>query len=70
MWLCGAAASDDPITFGCAGRRFDGGGLDKLAFRRPPRDLFIDFARQSNDVLLGPAIVVQMILIRALPGSI
>jgi hypothetical protein len=34
-------------------RRFDGEGLGKFVFREPPSDLFIDFARQSTDVLPG-----------------
>jgi hypothetical protein len=51
--MCCAAASDDRKTFRRAGRRFDGEGLGKFDFRGPPSDLFIDFARQSTDVLPG-----------------
>jgi hypothetical protein len=52
--MCGAGAHDDRETFPrAAGQRFDGEGLGKFVFREPPRDLFIDFARQSTDVLAG-----------------
>ncbi|PZR94072.1 MAG: hypothetical protein DLM68_00165 [Hyphomicrobiales bacterium] len=51
--MCGAAAHDDRKIFRHARRRFDGEGLGKLVFRQPPSDLFIDFARQSTDVLPG-----------------
>jgi hypothetical protein len=51
--MCGAAARNDRKKFRRAGRQPHVEGLDKFAFREPPSDLFIDFARQSTDVLGG-----------------
>jgi hypothetical protein len=53
MWICDAAAHADRKTFRLAGRQLDGENLSNFVFREPPSDLFIDFARQSTDVLPG-----------------
>jgi hypothetical protein len=62
------------MPFGRAGRRFDGGGLDKLAFRQPPRVSSLTSRGNQTMFYLGPAIVVKISLIladsRPPPGSI
>jgi hypothetical protein len=65
------AAHHDRNTFWLAGRQLDSEVLGKFAFREPPRDLFIDFARQSTDVFPGSGDRHEIISdSRAPPGSI
>jgi hypothetical protein len=69
--MCGAAAHDDRKTFRRAGRRFDGEGVRTRSFF-VNRQAISSLTSRGNQPMFypGQAIVVKIILIRAVPGSI